>query len=91
MTRVFVLYEAEPDPDRYAAHAELCARVPGAIFRHGKVGPTLAGDPVAYYAEFEFADRDAFRATRGTPEFAATGADAAELGIAHSVHVVELG
>ena len=90
MIRVFVLYEREPDPDRYEQHAALCRKVPGGTFRHGKVTRTLAGDELAYYAEWEFPDSDAFRAAARTEEFAATGKDAAEMGIPHSVHVADL-
>jgi hypothetical protein len=91
MIRVFVVYEQEPDPDRYQDHAALCEKVPGGTFRHGKVTRTLFGDELAYYAEWEFADRDAFKAAAQTPEFAATGKDAAELGVPHSVYVADLG
>ena len=91
MIRVFVVYEQEPDPDRYQTHAELCQKVPGGIFRHGKVTRTLFGNELAYYAEWEFPDRDAFKAAAQTEQFAATGKDAAELGIAHSVYVVDIG
>jgi len=35
--RVFVVYEEEPDPERFEQHAELCRRVEGSTFRHGKV------------------------------------------------------
>jgi hypothetical protein len=89
--RVFVVYEAEPDVGRYERHAELCRAVPGATFRHGKVLRTLHGEPEwRYYAEFEFPDMDAFKAVSGAPEFRATGADAAEMGIPHSVYLAEV-
>jgi hypothetical protein len=91
MIRVFVVYEQEPDLDRYQDHAALCRKVPGGTFRHGKVTRTFVGEPLAYYAEWEFADEDAFRTAVRSEEFAATGKDAAELGVAHSVHVAELG
>ncbi len=90
MIRVFVTYEEQPDPERYEQHAELCRKVPGGTFRHGPVTRTLHGAPLGYYAEWEFADKDAFRAAAATDEFRATGADAAELGIAHAVHVGEV-
>ena len=90
MIRVFVVYEGEPDPERYARHVELCRRVPGATFRHGKVLRTLFGTELRYYAEFEFPDLDSFNAVSGSDEFRATGADAAELGIPHSVYVAEV-
>jgi hypothetical protein len=52
-----------------------------------RVKRTLRGNELAYYAEFEFADSDAFKAAAATDEFKATGADAAEMGIPYSVHV----
>ena len=91
MYRVAVLYEHEPDAGAYAEHAELCAQVPGSVFRHGKVTGAPMGEPEhAYYAEWEFADEDAFKAASRSDEFRATGADAAEMGIPHSVHVAEI-
>ena len=47
MYRVTVLYENEPDPQEYAAHAEMCRCVPNAVFRHGKViGVYLSRDRI---------------------------------------------
>jgi hypothetical protein len=81
MIRAFVVYETEPDPDRYEQHAELCRAVRGGTFRHGKVFGAPMGDPkYAYYAEWEFPDMDAFKAAARTPEFMATGKDAMEMG-----------
>ena len=91
MVRAFVLYEQEPDPDRYAQHVELCRRVEGATFRHGKVLGAPVGEPLyAYYAEFEFPDRDAFKAAARSQEFAATGKDAMELGVRFHVHFADV-
>ena len=82
MVRAFVLYESQPDPDRYEQHAELCRRVAGGTFRHGRVFGAPMGEPqYAYYAEWEFESRDAFKEAARTPEFAATGKDAMELGV----------
>jgi hypothetical protein len=82
MVRAFVLYESEPDPGRYEQHAELCRRVPGGTFRHGPVFGAPMGEPrYAYYAEWEFESRDAFKEAARTPEFAATGKDAMEMGV----------
>ena len=81
MIRAFVLYETEPDPERYERHAELCRRVPGGTFRHGGVFGAPMGEPkYAYYAEWEFPDRDAFKAAARSDEFMATGKDAMEMG-----------
>ena len=81
MVRAFVLYESEPDPEWYERHAELCGNVPGATFRHGKVFGAPMGEPKCpYYAEWEFADMDAFKSAARTDEFMATGKDAMEMG-----------
>jgi hypothetical protein len=90
--RVFVLYESAPDADRYEHHAELCRLVPGGTFRHGPVFGAPLGEPRhRYYAEWEFADTDAFRAASRTPEFAATGKDAMEMGVPFEVAFAEVG
>ena len=81
MVRAIVLYDEEPDPERYAQHVELCRRVQGATFRHGPVVGAPMGEPkYRYYAEWEFPDRDAFRAASRSEEFTATGKDAMEMG-----------
>ena len=81
MVRAFVLYEAEPDTARYEQHAELCRKVPGSTFRHGRVFGAPMGEPrYKYYAEWEFPDLDAFKAAGRTDEFMATGKDAMEMG-----------
>jgi hypothetical protein len=90
MVRVFVLYETAPDPERYEQHAELCRKVPNSVFRHGVVKRTLRGNELAYYAEFEFADSDTFKAAAASEEFKATGADAAEMGPPPSVYVTDV-
>ena len=82
MYRVAVLYEQEPDPQEYAAHAEMCRCVPGSVFRHGKVTGSPMGEAEhAYYAEWEFADKDAFKAATHSEEFMATGKDAYKRGL----------
>jgi hypothetical protein len=91
MIRAFVVYEAEPDEGRYAEHAELCRRVPGATFRHGKVFGAPMGEPMfTYYAEWEFPDRDAFKAAARTEEFMATGKDAMAMGVPFHVHFADV-
>jgi hypothetical protein len=91
VVRVFVLYEQEPDPERYEQHAELCRRVPGGTFRHGKVFGAPMGEPLyRYYAEWEFPDRDAFKSAAATPEFRETGKDGVEMGIPFVVHFAEI-
>ena len=92
MHRVIVLYEQEPDADAYAEHVELCRRVPNAVFRHGKItGSPLGGAPHAYYAEWEFADEQAFQSGIRSDEFMATGKDAYKRGFPQpSVEFAEL-
>jgi hypothetical protein len=87
VVRVFVVYEAEPDPDRYEQHAELCRKVEGGTFRHGKVFGAPMGEPqFRYYAEWEFPDQETFRAAARTPEFMDTGKDAMAMGVPFHVH-----
>ncbi len=82
MVKVLVLYDEEPDPQQYEAHAEVCRCVPGGTFRHGKVFGSPFGDPThRYLAEWEFPDQDAFKAATRSEEFAATGTDARERGL----------
>ena len=91
MVRVFVLYEQEPDAGRYEQHAELCRKVPGATFRHGRVFGAPMGEPShRYYAEWEFPDQDAFRSAGRSEEFMATGKDAMEMGVPFQVQFAEL-
>jgi hypothetical protein len=91
LVRVFVVYEQEPDAARYGEHAELCRRVPGGTFRHGRVFGTPMGEPrYPYYAEWEFADLDAFKAAARTEEFVATGKDAMDMGVPFHVHFAEV-
>ncbi|MFN2468442.1 MAG: EthD family reductase [Gaiellaceae bacterium] len=91
MIRVFVVYEQEPEAERYERHAELCRQVEGASFRHGKVFGAPMGEPkFAYYAEWEFPDRDSFKAAMRTPEMAATGKDAMEMGGRFHVHFADV-
>jgi hypothetical protein len=89
--RVFVVYEQEPDPERYERHAELCRRVEGGTFRHGKVFGAPTGEPrFRYYAEWEFPDIEAFKAAARTAEFTQTGADAMQMGIPMQVHFADV-
>ena len=92
MYRVTVLYENEPDPQEYAAHAEMCRCVPGSAFRHGKVTGSPMGEAShSYYAEWEFPDKEAFDAAVRSEEFMATGKDAYKRGLPQpNVQFVEL-
>ena len=91
MVRAIVLYDAAPDPDRYAQHVELCRKVEGASFRHGRVFGAPMGEPkYGYYAEWEFPDKETFKAAARSEEFMATGKDAMEMGGAFHVHFADV-
>jgi hypothetical protein len=82
LVRAIVLYDEQPDAERYERHAELCRKVPGATFRHGRVFGAPMGEPKhAYYAEWEWSDMDAFKSAARTDEFMATGKDAMDMGL----------
>jgi hypothetical protein len=89
--RAFVVYEGEVDPERFERHAQLCRKVAGATFRHGKVFGAPVGEPqFRYYAEWEWPDMDSFRSAARTDEFAATGRDAMEMRVPFRVHFAEI-
>jgi hypothetical protein len=85
--RATVLYESEPDPDRYRQHVEEYVQpVECSAFRHGKVFGSPFGEPAyRYLAEFEWDDMESFKAAAGSEAFAATGKDAMDMGIPFTV------
>jgi hypothetical protein len=88
--RVFVLYSEQPDPGRYDHHVELCRQqVPGVETRHGRVLGGMPDPDAAYYFEFEFPDRDAWKEAQAG--LRATAEDAQGLGVPFRVYVAELG
>jgi hypothetical protein len=91
MVRAFVLYEREVDPERYRQHIDEFVRPIPATFRHGKIFGAAMGEPqFRYYAEFEFPDMASFQEVARSPEFAASGKDAAGMGIPFTVHFAEI-
>ena len=92
MVRAVIQYESEPEAERYARHLEEFTNpVQCDGFRHGKAFGAPFGEPAfAYYAEFEWADMDAFKNAVRSEEFAAAGKDAMEMGIPFTVTFVEL-
>jgi len=91
--RAIVLYESEPDPERYRQHIEqFVGPVSCRSFRHGKVFGSPFGEPTfRYYAEFEWNDMESFRAATRSPEFAASGQDAMAMGIPFTVLFAGIG
>lgn len=91
MVKVMVLYEEAPAGEAFAEHAEVCRAVPGGTFAHGPVfGAPFRQEPAyRYWATWEFADRASFKEAAATPEFAATGEHARELGVPFTVLFAE--
>jgi hypothetical protein len=92
MIRAVVLYDEAPDPERYSRHVdEFASRVSCSAFRHGRIFGSPFGEPrFRYYAEFEWPDLEAFESAANSPEFAASGRDAAAMGIPFTVHFAEI-
>ncbi|MEJ7793570.1 MAG: hypothetical protein WKF65_16515 [Gaiellaceae bacterium] len=92
MVRAVILYESEPEPERYQCHVdEFAAKVQCDAFRHGKAFGAPVGEPAfRYYAEFEWADRESFKAAASTAEFAASGKDATGMGIPFTVTFLDV-
>jgi hypothetical protein len=91
MIRALVLYDEAPDAERYAQHVELCHKVPGATFRHGRITGAPMGEPAhAYYAEFEWPDKESFKQGVSSPEFMETGKDAMAMGKRFSVEFASI-
>jgi hypothetical protein len=90
--RAIVQYESEPDPERYRQHIEeFVTPVECTAFRHGKVIGSPFGEPThQYYAEFEWEDKDAFKAAVNSEAFAASGKDAMAMGIPFTVNFVSV-
>jgi hypothetical protein len=90
MIRVFVLYPEAPDPDRYEQHVELNQReVPSATIRHGRILGSAQGESdVAYYSEYEFPDRETWKAAQD--ELMKAAEDAQGLGVPFRVYFAEL-
>jgi hypothetical protein len=88
--RVFVLYPQAPEPARYEEHVELSRReVPGATIRHGRILGSPAGKAdLAHYFEYEFPDREAWKA--GQEGLMRAADDAAELGVPFQVYFAEV-
>ena len=92
MIRAIVLYEGDVDPERYQRHLEEFTYPIPATFRHGKIfaAPPGMEQRYRYYAEFEWPDMATFQQVASSPEFAAAGKDAADMGIPFSVHFAEI-
>jgi hypothetical protein len=87
--RVFVLYSEQPDPARYEQHVRLSReQVPGAEIRHGRVLGGMPDADAAYYFEYEFPDRDAWKEAQSGLEAGAK--DAQEMGVDFRVYFTEI-
>jgi hypothetical protein len=92
VVRAVILYESEPDPERYQRHVdEFATKVACDAFRHGKSFGAPFGEPAfRYYAEFEWSDRESFKTATRTDEFASSGKDAMAMGIPFTVTFVDV-
>jgi hypothetical protein len=87
--RVFVLYSEQPDLERYEQHIELSRQAaPGAVVRHGRVLGGVPEPDAAYYSEFEFSSREAWKEAR--EGLMRSAEDAQELGVAFRVYFAEI-
>jgi hypothetical protein len=89
MVRVFVLYSEQPASERYEQHVELSREAaPGAVVRHGRVLGGVPEPDAAYYFEFEFPSREAWKeAQEGLMRSAE---DAQGLGVPFRVYFAEI-
>ncbi len=92
MIKAIALWGEQPDPEHYAKHCELARTVPGVTLREGRVfgSPPGTTPAAAWFAELEFEDMDAFKRAASSPEFAATGEDAASFGIPLQIFFTEV-
>jgi hypothetical protein len=89
VVRVIVLYSEQPDPDRYEQHLAFSReQVPGATLRHGRVLGGVPDPDASYYAEFEFPDRDAWKA--GQAGLTAAAEDAQQFGIPFRAYFTDI-
>ena len=92
MIKAIVLYEQEPDAERYEKHAaDFARKVPGATFRYGKIfGGPIGDNRYRHYAEFEWPDQESFGEATRSDVFEATARDATEMGIPFHVYFVNV-
>jgi hypothetical protein len=90
--RLVVQFERAPDPERYRQHLDdFVSKVSCKAFRQGPAIGSPFGEPVfKHYAEFEWADKEAFESATRSAEFNETGRDAMEMGIPFTATFVEL-
>jgi len=89
MVRVFVLYSEQPDPERYEQHVAFSReQVPAATIRHGRVLGGMPDPDAAYYFEYEFPDRDAWKAAQDG--LMAAAQDAQQMGVEFRAYFAEI-
>jgi hypothetical protein len=91
MFRAVVLYEQEPDAERYQKHIdEHVTNVPGATFSHGKIfGAPIGDGRYHYFAEFAWPDRESFEEGTSSEAFAGSAKDAMTFGIPFHAYLLE--
>ena len=92
MVRAVILFEGEPEPERYRQHIdEFSLKVPCRAVRHGRIFGSPFGEPkFRHYAEFEWDDMESFQAAVNSDAFAASGKDAMAMGVPFTVHFAEI-
>ena len=92
MFRALVLFEEAPDPERYQQHIDdFGSKVACSALRHGGIfGSPFGEAKYRHYAEFEWTDRESFKAGVNSPEFAASGQDAMTMGVPFTVLFAEV-
>ena len=90
MVRVFVLYDEQPDPERYEQHVVLSREhVPGSVIRHGRVLGTGCPTPTPPTTS-STSSRTATRGKAAQDGLMAAGKDAMEMGIPFRVYFSEI-
>ena len=81
MYKIVIFYDQAPDSEGYADHVERFCQPPNGVFRHGaNPGAAMGEPPHAYYAEFEFADKQAFDDWVHSDQWMGAGRDVMERG-----------
>jgi hypothetical protein len=90
--RALVLFEGVPEPERYRQHIDdFGSKVDCKALRHGPIFGSPFGEPkYQHYAEFEWDDKESFKAAANSSQFAASGQDAMAMGVPFTVLFAEI-